>query len=504
METVFWFIMDILFFGSQGWLFYRLLTQVLEPEKLTGRQRARTFLVLALPFLCLRMVVTRSMAVQRLFYGGEGYIMNSRQTIISAALSFLVLMLSGLFIYWRRKKLRYVVIYLSLLYAAVSEMLRFGVYCLTVWLPNLGFAIINHSLLETGSLELQDYMLASKGIQIGWNLIFYFGYIICMYLTLGLCIRYLKLPKRLPERAELMHLMVPVLACICLGILLRSLWLNTRDGEPHLIFDDNLAFYGIIPGLIFLSLFLVASSLRMRWRVIEEEEKRGRLLIYQSRVEDMEAYIRDLEGMQEHVKGMKHDMKNYASDIHALLGLWQENGGDSSREELQRELTGYLDSMEQRLDRFQLHYKTGNPVTDVIINRFRQQAQAEDITAECRFSYPEELGINPFDLSVILNNAFSNALEACKRVKEERFISLQGVQRERIFFLEMRNSMGTGQILKREGRFLKSTKGEEEHGLGLKNIASCVEKYGGHMEFGQENGVFFLTILLQEDREHHL
>ena len=101
------------------------------------------------------------------------------------------------------------------------------------------------------------------------------------------------------------YLALPVFMSLCIGILLRSLWVSMKDdGQMHVIFDENPILYGVIPGIAFSSVLLVVFVVRTRCRLLEEEAEKCSLLVYQNRVEDLEGYIRDLEGMQERIQGM--------------------------------------------------------------------------------------------------------------------------------------------------------------------------------------------------------
>lgn len=506
-------IMDIVILGFQGWLFFLLLTEVLEP-KLDRQQKWRAFAALAFPFVCLRLLISYSPWLQRLLYGGL-YIYNSRDTLVSTLLCFGVLLLSGLAYQWSARKM---IAYLTLTYLAVSEMLRFGMFCLTIWIPNLFFAVLGRWIENTGGMEEEKFYFFAAVIEKGWNLMFFALYLWALHLVLKQLIREFTRTRRQPKGGELFYLALPVFMSLCIGILLRSLWVSMKDdGQMHMIFDENPILYGVIPGIAFSSVLLVVFVVRTRCRLLEEEAEKCSLLVYQNRVEDLEGYIRDLEGMQERIQGMKHDMKNYAADIHALLALGagqagtrpdEERFGDGKKQmplvfgdsELKEELFGYLASMEQAIDSLEMHYKTGNPVTDVILNRFRQQAKQAGISLECQFVFPKELDIDPFDLSIILNNGWNNAMEACRKLEPENaFISVKGVQRSLIFFLEIRNPLPEGGIPKEAGGFPVSTKPDSEnHGMGLKNIAACAKKYGGCMEYKEEQGDFLLTVLLQQ------
>lgn len=494
MKLILDLIMDIVICGVQGWLFFRLLTEVLEPE-LNRQQKWRAFAALAFPFVTLRLLINYSPWFQRLLYGGL-YIYNSRDTLVTTLLNFCVLLLSGLAYNWAKRR---TVAYLTLTYLAVSEMLRFGMFCLTIWLPNLFFAILNRQLTVPGRIEEGQYYFFAKLIERAWNLAFFALYLWALYLVVVQLIRGFTRARRQPNGAELMYLALPVFMSLCVGVLLRSLWISmTDDGQMHMIFDENPLLYGVIPGIAFSSVLLVVFIIRTRCRLLEEEAEKCSLLIYQNRVEDLEGYIRDLEGMQEQIRGMKHDMKNYTADIQALLAM--QAGQPAGKAEWKKELSGYLKSLEQAIERLEIHYKTGNPVTDVILNRFRQQAKQAGIPLECRFSYPKELGVDPFDLSIILNNGWNNALEACRKPGAEKaFISIKGIPHSHIFFLEIRNPLPKDGIPKISCGFPVSTKPDSEnHGMGLKNIAACAKKYGGCMEYKAEQGDFILTVLLQQ------
>ena len=55
-------------------------------------------------------------------------------------------------------------------------------------------------------------------------------------------------------------------------------------------------------------------------------------------------------------------------------------------------------------------------MTDIILTEKKRQAQAAEIAFESSFRYPNA-GLNAFDVSIILNNALANALEAAETSK---------------------------------------------------------------------------------------
>ena len=109
------------------------------------------------------------------------------------------------------------------------------------------------------------------------------------------------------------------------------------------------------------------------------------------------------------------------------------------------------------------------------------------------------MNIDAFDLSIILNNALDNALEACKRQKEgKKFMELKAYRRENMFFIILKNSFDGSLNRDKEGGRLRTTKTDAgEHGLGLRNIEMCAEKYYGKAESTVRDKEFELAVMLQ-------
>ena len=101
----------------------------------------------------------------------------------------------------------------------------------------------------------------------------------------------------------------------------------------------------------------------------------------------------------------------------------------------------YLDSLQASVEQLDMKYNTGNPVTDVIMQRYVQLAKNYDIAFQADFLFPSSMNMDAFDLSIIINNALNNALEACRRQKEGRkFIELSAYRRQNMFFIIVKNS----------------------------------------------------------------
>lgn len=468
-------VTDIILYGTWGILFYRLLL-LLEPkasDRFTRRQW-RKAAVCVLPILLWRGLIGYCMPVQRFFFGEQSVYQSSR-TILTTGLGLLVLFLCGCFLYGRKK---WQILYLTLLFGALSEMLRFGFYCLTIWFPNGAMGCFLNQI-ERGSMEVERFYQMASVVQVVWILVY-----ILLYLgSLTVLVHYSRqaylAAGRLPKERELLYLTASPLISLGFGILMRSIMLIYRQGEIYSVFDENKGLYLLIPAIAALCIGMMLGSVRTFSHIVEEEGEKSELLIYQSRVEDMEQYVGDLERMQDGIRGMKHDIRNYMEDIRALMAL----GEDS---QAQKELNGYLAGMERTLEEFNVRYKTGNPVTDVLLNRYMIKAREFGIAADWAFSFPGELNIDPFDMSIILNNGLNNALESLRKLpKEQRWVTLRGLSQGKMFLLEIKNAVQEAAQVTPD--------------LGMKNMMRCAEKYCGHMEWELMDGEFRLTVLLQGD-----
>ena len=107
------------------------------------------------------------------------------------------------------------------------------------------------------------------------------------------------------------------------------------------------------------------------------------------------------------------------------------------------------------------------------------------------------------DIVLILSNLLNNAMEACGHA-EEKIIKLKFVLEGEQIVLSVKNSMASMPVVE-NGVFLTTkTIDAQEHGIGIRNVAETVEKYGGRyaVDFGGE-GFLFSVLLDNPQTEPH-
>ena len=303
-------------------------------------------------------------------------------------------------------------------------------------------------------------------------------------------------------RNELLFLLSPAFTGIVFFTFInvsRSLLVNpaflkwTARGNPF--FDLSLYFLIFFVAATTILCILYAYNIYQKLIASMQDKQRAALLA--SQVDQMQAHIREIEQLYTGVRSMRHDMQNYLFDIKSLLaaqGVSVEGEG---------ELAGYFSGIGTALDALNFYFHTGNPVTDVVLNGKYQQAKSLGIQFYSEFFFPSDYGIDVFDLSIILNNALNNALEACEVLsgsepEAERFISVTSYCKNNMFLIEVKNSFD-GTVCVTEDGGLKSRKQDtHRHGLGFQNIVRCADKYLGSADYTCCDRTFTLIVMLQK------
>lgn len=147
-------------------------------------------------------------------------------------------------------------------------------------------------------------------------------------------------------------------------------------------------------------------------------------------------------------------------------------------------------------------------MTDVILSARKKEMAEKGIAFTCDFHFPMTTTVDSFDISVILNNALSNAIEAIEREtdkagesRKKNRVFLSSERRKNMYLIEIANSyQGNLQIDKTNG-LPHTSKDSDGHGFGLPAIRHAAHKYLGDIEITKENregeDYFVLRVMLQ-------
>ncbi len=200
----------------------------------------------------------------------------------------------------------------------------------------------------------------------------------------------------------------------------------------------------------------------------------------------IETHYREVDNMYRQIRGWRHDYRNHIQTMKAYAAAkdWEA-------------ITHYLDLLDDDLQTVDTVIKTGNPMTDAILNSKISLAKAKNIEVVADARIPVRLKSSEIDLCCIIGNLFDNAIEASEKLPEgQRVIRVYMDMRGTQLYISFTN-FTAGKKLKKEGKLFRSTK-EAGHGLGLVRIDAIVERLDGYISRNSEDGAFTTEILLPQ------
>ena len=242
-------------------------------------------------------------------------------------------------------------------------------------------------------------------------------------------------------------------------------------------------FLRVIYQIVSFAAILIAVVIYQRIKEKQREENMNLLLAEQ--IENTKQHISEVEKLYGDIRALKHDMGNHIS---ILENLFAKNETEEFEKYLTELKAVYGESMEG--------IKTGNPVTDVILTQRQSEAEEKGIEFDCKFVYPADTNINAFDVSVILNNAITNAFEGVNGCKNP-YVSISAYRKKNAYMLELTNCISKRVEIDDETGLPETTKKDKgSHGFGLANIRKVAQKYYGDIDISQDENSFTLTVML--------
>ena len=198
----------------------------------------------------------------------------------------------------------------------------------------------------------------------------------------------------------------------------------------------------------------------------------------------IETHYSEVDNMYRKMRGWRHDYRNH---IQTMKVLAAEGDLDA--------LKKYLDKLDEDLNTVDVVVKTGNKMTDAILNSKISLAKSKGINVIADAKVPVELKMSDIDLCIVIGNLFDNAIEASLALPEdERLIRLYMDIKNTQLYMCLTNFTSVKKLKKQCGRYV-TTKGEG-HGFGLVRVDDIIERYGGYISRNSEDGAFTTEIML--------
>ena len=142
-----------------------------------------------------------------------------------------------------------------------------------------------------------------------------------------------------------------------------------------------------------------------------------------------------------------------------------------------------------------------NDTANAVLVYYSDIALNHGIKLTVKINLPENLFIDKTDLAVMFGNILENAVEACKIVDKDRFITVTGEYTQEQdkpakLSLIVQNNYKIEPHINEDGVFLSSK--HKGNGIGISSVDNIVKRYKGNCSFVPENGIFTVSVIIYE------
>lgn len=277
-----------------------------------------------------------------------------------------------------------------------------------------------------------------------------------------------------------------------LGIVMIRTWVRRRFANAYLGLLDWLKVLVFPLSILLVSVFLlriyylapeishelvvcnaillgldVVSILVLSYLERQQEAVKDNIILRQSmknQLDNVEAWRKAYDGQRKQT----HDFQNQLLVIHGLV----------QQQVPKEKILRYIESLQPREVWGATLVQTHRTAVDIILNQkfyiaenrgIRFTAQLDDLSS---FPLPDDALIS------VLSNLADNAIEACEKIEEKqsKFISLKMKVEPGAAFIYIENPTASPVHIV-NNRVLTTKKNPMEHGYGLQNVASILERY---------------------------
>lgn len=228
--------------------------------------------------------------------------------------------------------------------------------------------------------------------------------------------------------------------------------------------------------MIFCNIFLV----KVINKLIKSMKSKSELKAINDKLDMQYNYYLNMQESQMKVRKLHHDINNHISCIKQIES---------------EDINEYIDSIKKELKGFESIFDSGNRILDIILSDKHSECIKNNIDLFCNINFEKCDFIEMIDVSAIFANMIDNAIEACKKVENNRYINIRGTIVKSYYVIKCENSK-SNEIKIKNNKIISSKKDSFLHGIGLSSIKKSLKKYDGDMEIIDEKNKFILKIYI--------
>lgn len=207
-----------------------------------------------------------------------------------------------------------------------------------------------------------------------------------------------------------------------------------------------------------------------------EREARNQLKLYESISDNMERQ-----------RAKTHEYQNQMTCMQTLLQKKEYDKLGEYMEKMNGKILSNLDCI-----------NTNHAMVNAVLNKKYQEAIEQGISVICKINDLSAIQMEDQDIALLLSNLLNNAITACAKCTERKFIKLKFYCEKEFIIFSVRNTY-QGEIVYKDGIIQTDKDDKQEHGIGIKNMIRVIEKYDGSYVIEHKNGEFFFSIMIPQE-----
>lgn len=251
--------------------------------------------------------------------------------------------------------------------------------------------------------------------------------------------------------------------------------------------DNYIAFCDILGIVIRLCVFLlvmIVTYIQKSTGRIEQLLKIEKMLN-----ESQSNYYRQLLKIEEDTKKYRHDMNNHLIYVGELL---RENNTDKAK--------AYLEELQGRFVRIQKkQYVTGNEMVDIILNYFCGMLPGT-VQIEISGKVPVAFDMEDTDTCTIFSNLFQNIMEELQGENlENAKVKIEIEKGQEYVKYQIANTVHQQKMPEQNNAYglpVSRKTDKRNHGMGLSNVKTTVERNGGRFFLEKHQNMFCVNLIL--------
>jgi len=250
-------------------------------------------------------------------------------------------------------------------------------------------------------------------------------------------------------------------------------------------FDDLIQYNNFVITIVIVGLLIsMILSFYTFFEIVNYIQKENEAKMISSYDKIHKLNFEKIEAISEQNQAVIHDFKKHINIISRFVELNQFDL-----------VSNYIDEINEDLS-ISLIINTEQKIFDLVVNQYINEFANQDILFKYDVSSCDLSFIKPYEQNIIFSNLLENAIESCKRVKENRSINFKMKMFNNKLIIKQVNSCVSVNF-GLDGLPITIKENKQIHGYGLKNVISILKKFNGTYKFEFDNqNMKFQTVLI--------